>query len=81
MTKLYRKQEHSSDMKYLENTLKTKSAPDEKKHQLIEYVLKNWDDRMGYYKASRGSHFNDVFHSQMERFNISNKTILLKKYP
>ena len=28
----------------------------------IENVLKNWVDRMGYCKASRGSHLNDVFH-------------------
>ena len=32
--------------------------------QTIENVLKNWVDRMGYRKASRGSHLNDVvFHS------------------
>ena len=32
--------------------------------QTIENVLKNWVDRMGYCKASRGSHLNDVvFHS------------------
>ena len=50
--------------------------------QTIENVLTNWVDRMEYCKASRGSHWNDVvFHSQMERFNLSNKTILLKKYP
>ena len=31
--------------------------------QTIENVLKNWVDRMGYCKASRGSHLNDVvFH-------------------
>ena len=28
--------------------------------QTIENVLKNWVDRMGYCKASRGSHLNDV---------------------
>ena len=28
--------------------------------QIIENVQKNWVDRMGYYKASRGSHVNDV---------------------
>ena len=50
--------------------------------QTTENVLKNWIDRMGYCKASRGSHLNDVmFHSQMERLNHFNKTILLKKYP
>ena len=32
------------------------------KAQTIENVLKNWVDRMGYCKASRGSHLNDVFH-------------------
>ena len=49
--------------------------------QTIENVLKNWVDRIGYCKASRGSHLNDVvFHSWMERFNLSNKTIFLKKY-
>ena len=32
--------------------------------QIIENVLKNWVDRKGYCKASRGSHLNDVvFHS------------------
>ena len=32
--------------------------------QTIENVLKNWVDRMGYCKVSRGSHFNNVvFHS------------------
>ena len=32
--------------------------------QTIENVLKSWVDRMGYCKASRGSHLNDlVFHS------------------
>ena len=32
--------------------------------QTIENVLKNWVDRMGYCKSSRGSHFNNVvFHS------------------
>ena len=32
--------------------------------QTIENVLKNWVDRMGYCKASRGSHLNNVvFHS------------------
>ena len=32
--------------------------------QTIENVLKNWTERMGYCKASRGSDFNDVvFHS------------------
>ena len=32
--------------------------------QTIENVLKNWVDQMGYCKASRGSHLNDVvFHS------------------
>ena len=32
--------------------------------QTIENVLKNWVDRMGYCKASRGSYLNDVvFHS------------------
>lgn len=32
--------------------------------QTIENVLKNWVDRMGYCKASRGSHMNEiVFHS------------------
>ena len=32
--------------------------------QTVEDVLKNWDDRMGYCKASRGSYLNDVvFHS------------------
>ena len=31
---------------------------------IIENVLKNWVDRLGYCKASRGSHLNDVkFHS------------------
>ena len=31
--------------------------------QTIENVLKNWVDRMGYCKASRGSHLNDIiFH-------------------
>ena len=50
--------------------------------QTIENVLKNGVDPMGYCKASRGSHLNDaVFHSSMERFILSNKTILLKKYP
>ena len=50
--------------------------------QTIENVLENWVDRKGYCKASRGSHLNDVvFHFYMERFNLSNKTILLKKYP
>ena len=34
------------------------------KAQTIENVLKNWVDRMGYCKASRGSHLNGVlFHS------------------
>ena len=50
--------------------------------QTIKNVLKNWVNRMGYCKPSRGTHLNDVvFHSQMEKFNLSNKTILLKKYP
>ena len=49
--------------------------------QTIENVLKNWVNQMGYCKASRGSHLNDVFHSSMEKFNLYNKTILLKKYP
>ena len=32
--------------------------------QTIENVLKNWVDRLGYCKASRGIHLNDpVFHS------------------
>ena len=32
--------------------------------QTIENVLKNWVNQMGYCKASRGSHLNDVvFHS------------------
>ena len=32
--------------------------------QTIENVLKNWVDRMGYCKATRGSHLNEVvFHS------------------
>ena len=32
--------------------------------ETIEHVLKNWFDRMGYCKASRGRHLNDVvFHS------------------
>ena len=31
--------------------------------QTIKNVLKNWVNRMGYCKASRGSHLNDVFHS------------------
>ena len=32
--------------------------------QTIENVLKNWVDRMGYCKVSRGSHLIDVlFHS------------------
>ena len=31
--------------------------------QTIGNVLKNWVDRMGYCKASRGSHLNDVFYS------------------
>ena len=31
--------------------------------QTIKNVLKNWVDRMGYCKASRGSQLNDVFHS------------------
>ena len=49
--------------------------------QTIQNVLKNWVDRMGYCKASCASHLNDVvFYSLMERFNLSNKTILLKKY-
>ena len=46
--------------------------------QTIENILKNWVDRMGYCKASRGSHLNDVvFHSYIERFNLSNETIIL----
>ena len=50
--------------------------------QTIENVLKNWIDRMGYCKASRDSHLNDVvFHSQIERFNLANETIVLKKHP
>ena len=28
--------------------------------ETIENVLKNWVDRMRYYKSSRGSHLNDV---------------------
>ena len=48
--------------------------------ETIENVLKNWVDQMGYCKAIRDSYVNDdVFHSWMERFNLSNKTILLKK--
>ena len=32
--------------------------------QIIENVLKNWVNRIGYCQASRGSHLNDlVFHS------------------
>ena len=32
--------------------------------QIMENVLENWVDRMGHYKASCGSHLNDVvFHS------------------
>ena len=42
----------------------------------IENVLKIWVDQMGYCKASRGSYLNDVFHSQIKRFNLSNKTYL-----
>ena len=35
-----------------------------------------------YCKASRGSHLIDVvYHSYMERFNLSKKTILSNKYP
>ena len=50
--------------------------------QTIENVLESWVNRMGYCEASRGSHLNDVvFHFQMERFNLSNKTIVSKKYP
>ena len=50
--------------------------------QTIENVLKNCVYRMGNCKASRGSHLdNAVFHSQMRKFNLSNKTILLKKHP
>ena len=45
--------------------------------ETIENVLKNWVDRMGYCKARQGSHLNDVvFHSLMEKFDLSNKTIL-----
>ena len=35
--------------------------------QKIENVLKNWVDRMGYYKASRGNHLNDVFFLLLNR--------------
>ena len=31
--------------------------------QTNKNVLKNWVGRMGYCKASRGNHLNDVFHS------------------
>ena len=26
----------------------------------IDYVLKNWTDRVGFYMASRGSHLNEI---------------------
>ena len=47
----------------------------------IDYVLKNWTERVGYCMASRASHLNEIIFSLLtRRIVLSNKERNLRKY-